>query len=88
MRIQQTSTQQFTLGTEANLANVLIIKTVPLAITEGLDAGVVVATCSAPRMDHDGEQLKGQQTLTRKTDEKNLFTEQPSFVLLVHDNQC
>lgn len=41
----------------------LIIETVPLAITEGFDAGVVVATRSAPRMDHDGEQLKGQQTL-------------------------
>lgn len=41
----------------------LIIETVPLAITEGFDAGVVVATRSAPRMDHDREQLKGQQTL-------------------------
>lgn len=48
---------------EADLANVLIIETVPLAITEGFDAGVVVATCGAPRMDHDGKQLKGQQTL-------------------------
>lgn len=49
----------------ADLANMLIIETVPLAITERFDAGVVVATRSAPRMDHDGEQLKGQQTLRR-----------------------
>lgn len=48
---------------KAYLANMLIIETVPLAITEGLDAGVVVATCSTPRMNHDREQLKGQQTL-------------------------
>lgn len=41
----------------------LIIETVPLAITKGFDAGVVVATRSAPRMNHDGEELKGQQTL-------------------------
>ena len=48
---------------EADLANMLIIETIPLAITEGFDAGVVVATCGAPRMDHYGKQLKGQQTL-------------------------
>lgn len=41
----------------------LIIEAVPLAIAEGLDTGIIVATCSTPRMDHDGEQLKGQQTL-------------------------
>lgn len=50
---------------EVDLANVLIIETVPLAITEGLDAGVVVATRSAPRMDHNREQFKGQQTLRK-----------------------
>lgn len=49
----------------------LIIETVPLAITEGFDAGVVVATRSAPRMDHDGEQLKGQQTLRTDRRKKN-----------------
>lgn len=49
--------------TEADLANVLIIKTVPLAIAERFDTGIVVATCSTPRMDHDREQLKGQQAL-------------------------
>lgn len=47
----------------ADLADVLIIETVPLAITEGFDAGVVMAACSTARVDHDGEQLKGQQTL-------------------------
>ncbi len=52
----------------------LIVETVPLAITEGSDAGVVVATRSAPRMDHDGEQLKGQQTL-RKHRRENLIVQ-------------
>lgn len=47
----------------SDLANMLIIETVPLAITEGLDVGVVVSARSAARMDHDGEQLKGQQAL-------------------------
>lgn len=42
----------------------LIIETVPLAITEGLDIRVVVTTCSTSRMDHDREQLKGQQALS------------------------
>lgn len=56
---------------EADLANVLIIETVPLAINEGFDTGVVVATRSAPRMDHDREQFKGQQTLRK--DDKNLM---------------
>lgn len=48
----------------------LIIETVPLAVTEGFDTGVVVATCSAPRMDHDREQFKGQQTLKK---DHNIF---------------
>lgn len=51
----------------------LIVEAVPLAITEGFDAGVVVATCSAPRMDHDGEQLKGQQTL--RIDRENVVVQ-------------
>lgn len=45
----------------------LIIETVPLAVTEGFDAGIVVATCSTPRMDHNREQLKGQQALRVNT---------------------
>lgn len=48
----------------------LIIETVPLAITKGFDAGIVVATRSAPGMNHDGEEFKGQQTL--RTDD-NVF---------------
>lgn len=48
------------LKTENNLADVLVVETVPLAIAEGLNAGIVVATCSAARMHHDREQLKGQ----------------------------
>lgn len=51
----------------AYLANMLIVETVPLAVTERFDAGVVVATCSTPRMDHDWEQLKGQQALRVNT---------------------
>lgn len=54
------------LNAESDLANMLIIETVPLAITEGLDIGVVVSACSTPRMDHDREQLKGQQALKMK----------------------
>lgn len=48
------------LRVDADLANMLIIEAVPLAIAEGFDTGIIVATCSTPRMDHDGEQLKGQ----------------------------
>lgn len=50
----------------ADLANVLIVETVPLAITKGLDTGIVVPARSTPRMDHDRKQLKGQQTLRGK----------------------
>lgn len=50
----------------ADLAHVLVVEAVPLAVAEGLDAGVVVATRSAPRVDHDREQLEGQQTLRGK----------------------
>lgn len=55
---------------KADLANVLIIEAVPLAVAEGLDAGVVVAARSAPAVDHDGEELKGQQALTEHTGEE------------------
>lgn len=48
---------------KSDLANMLIIKTVPLAITEGFDVGIVVTASSAPRMDHNREQFKCQQTL-------------------------
>lgn len=41
----------------------LIVEAVPLAIAEGFDAGVVVAASGTPRVNHDGEQLKGQQAL-------------------------
>lgn len=44
----------------------LIVEAVPLTITEGLDVGVVVTTCSASRMDHDRKQLKSQQALKTK----------------------
>lgn len=58
--------QTWSQMSEADLANMLIIEAVPLAITEGFDAGIVVAACSAPRMDHDRKQLKGKQTLKIK----------------------
>lgn len=48
---------------KADLANMLIIETVPLAITEGLNVGIVMTTSSAPRMDHNRKQFKRQQTL-------------------------
>lgn len=48
---------------KADLANVLIVEAVPLAVAEGLDAGVVVAARGAPGVNHDGEEFKGQQAL-------------------------
>ena len=66
---------------EADLANVLIVEAVPLAIAEGFDAGVVVATRGAPRMDHDGEQLKGQQTL--RADGENVVVQIKATALLI-----
>jgi hypothetical protein len=41
----------------------LVVKTVPLAISEGFDTGVVVATCSTPRVHHHREELKSQRIL-------------------------
>lgn len=52
---------------KADLANVLIIEAVPLAVAEGFDAGVVVAARGTPGMNHDGEELKGQQALRTHT---------------------
>lgn len=50
----------------------LIIKAVPLAITKGLDAGVIVSPRSTPRVNHDRKQLIGQQALQQN--EGNSFT--------------
>lgn len=46
-----------------NLADVLVVEAVPLAVTEGLDAGIVVSTCGAPRMHHYREEFIGQRAL-------------------------
>lgn len=54
----------------ADLANMLIIEAVPLAVAEGFDAGVVVAARSTPAVNHDGEELKGQQALRKHTGEE------------------
>lgn len=43
----------------------LVVEAVPLAIAEGLDAGVVVTAGCTPRVDHDREELKGQRTLEK-----------------------
>lgn len=69
---------------DADLANMLIIEAVPLAITERFDACVVVATCSTPRMDHDREQLKGQQTLRLDKEKIFLFRQkqQPTCIII------
>lgn len=48
---------------KADLANVLIVEAVPLSVAEGFDAGIVVAARGAPGVNHDGEELKGQQAL-------------------------
>ena len=45
---------------QSDLADMLVVETVPLAIAEGLDAGIVMSTCSAPRMNHYREEFKGQ----------------------------
>lgn len=55
---------------KADLANMLIIEAVPLAVAEGFDAGVVVAARSTPAVNHDGEELKGQQALRKHMGEE------------------
>ena len=45
------------------LTNMLVVETVPLAISEGFDTGIVVAACSTPRVDHHREELKSQRIL-------------------------
>jgi len=58
---------------DADLANMLVIEAVPLAIREGFDAGIVVATCSTSRVHHDRKEFKGQRILQMGQRRKHLF---------------
>lgn len=48
-----------------NLADVLVVEAVPLAIAKRLDAGVVVSTCGTPRMHHYREEFVRQWALQK-----------------------
>lgn len=48
------------------LANMLIIKAVPLIITKRFYTGIIMATSSTSRMNHDRKELIQQRTLWRE----------------------